>query len=305
MKSNSLELSTLSNKNDNLNFFSNNYTDPTKNKEEKLFLEKRRRNQSYITLDYLLSVISYFDFFSNDTFKIVLNSKYIAQICNKKIVTSEFLLLPFLNSNSPIVKLLENYKLTNKVVSIAISSFNNFSEKEVKKQNRFSFKKLFFKENNSEKLATIKYSHEINLLFEKAAKNALTRFKTPVITTEILFITMMEEKNTRVGKIIKKLLKTDSNWYILRYKLLKYLHSQELIFRNDIIKNQQYFGYLLKTQLSDLELEKMIADKSLNERVAIFRSKLIQNILKEDLIDILIKDINKSIKYTNKRNYSI
>jgi hypothetical protein len=116
---------------------------------------------------------------------------------------------------------------------------------------------------------------------------------------------MMEEKNTRVGKIIKKLLKTDSNWYILRYKLLKYLHSQELIFRNDIIKNQQYFGYLLKTQLSDLELEKMIADKSLNERVGIFRSKLIQNILKEDLIDILIKDINKSIKYTNKRNYSI
>jgi hypothetical protein len=305
MKSNSLELSTLSNQSDNLNFFSNNYTDPTRNKEEKLFLEKRRRNQSYITLDYMLSVISYFDFFSTDTFKIVLNSKYIAQICHKKIVTSEFLLLPFLNSNSPIVKLLENYKLTNKVVSIAISSFNNFSEKEVKKQNSFSFKKLFFKENNSEKLANIKYSHEINLLFEKAAENALTRFKTPVITTEILFITMMEEKNTRVGKIIKKLLKTDSNWYILRYKLLKYLHSQELIFRNDIIKNQQYFGYLLKTQLSDLELEKMIADKSLNERVAIFRSKLIQNILKEDLIDILIKDINKSIKYTNKRNYSI
>jgi hypothetical protein len=61
---------------------------------EKIIIEKRRRNQAYMALDYLLSAITYFDFFSSDAFKIVKNAKYLAQICNKN-VTSELLLLLF------------------------------------------------------------------------------------------------------------------------------------------------------------------------------------------------------------------
>ena len=44
------------------------------------------------------------------------------------------------------------------------------------------------------------YSTQVNLLFEKAAENALLRFKTPVITSEILFLTLMESTNIKVSK---------------------------------------------------------------------------------------------------------
>jgi hypothetical protein len=89
------------------------------------------------------------------------------------------------------------------------------------------FKNVFF---NFE----VRNSYELNLLFEKSAENSLTRFKTPVITPEILFITMMEEKHTKVGKIIQKFLKTDTNWYLLRYKLIKMIHYQETSQFNNI-----------------------------------------------------------------------
>ena len=65
------------------------------NRLEKINLEKRRRHQVYTTLDYLVSGVTYFDFFSTDAFEIAENSKYLGQICNKKQVTSEILLLSF------------------------------------------------------------------------------------------------------------------------------------------------------------------------------------------------------------------
>ena len=41
-------------------------------KKDKVSSEKRKRNQIYNKLDYLLSLTSIFDFFSFDTFKIIL-----------------------------------------------------------------------------------------------------------------------------------------------------------------------------------------------------------------------------------------
>ena len=56
--------------------------------------ERRRRNQSYQSLDYMLSRITYFDFFSADAFNIAKHSKYFTQLFGKNVVTSEFLLFP-------------------------------------------------------------------------------------------------------------------------------------------------------------------------------------------------------------------
>ena len=44
------------------------------NQIEKITIEKRKRNQLYITMDYILSAVSLFDFFSIDTFKILQDS---------------------------------------------------------------------------------------------------------------------------------------------------------------------------------------------------------------------------------------
>ena len=45
--------------------------------------ERRRRNQSYQSLDYMLSRITYFDFFSANAFNIAKYSKYFGQIFAK------------------------------------------------------------------------------------------------------------------------------------------------------------------------------------------------------------------------------
>ena len=60
------------------------------------------------------------------------------------------------------------------------------------------------------------------------------------------------------SKIIKKILGNDTDWYLLRYQLIKHLHSQESNIRSEVSKNQQYFAYLLKIELTDLEFEKLL-----------------------------------------------
>ena len=52
--------------------FNNNSKDSSASKS--IIFEKRRRHQAYITTDYLLGFLTYFDFFSRDTFQIIKNS---------------------------------------------------------------------------------------------------------------------------------------------------------------------------------------------------------------------------------------
>ena len=150
----------------------------------------------------------------------------------------------------------------------------------------------------------VKYSHEVNKIFEKAAENALVRFKTPVISPEILFITIIEEKNTKAAKIIKKFLKDDVDWYLLRYKLIKRIHNQESNIRSEVIKNQHYFAYLMKIQLTDFEFNKLIENEALAKGVSLFRNTLISTILKIDIFEEIKAEIRVSMKLTNKRSYS-
>jgi hypothetical protein len=41
---------------------------------------------------------------------------------------------------------------------------------------------------------------------------------------------------------------------LFRYELMKVIHKHESIIRSDVVKNQQYFAYLLRTQLPTLIL---------------------------------------------------
>jgi hypothetical protein len=144
----------------------------------------------------------------------------------------------------------------------------------------------------------------MNQIFEKTIENALNRFKTPVVTPEILFITLMEEKTCKAGKLIKKVLKTDANWYLLRYRLIKRLHSQEVLIRSEITKNQHYFAYLMKTRFSEVDFNKLIKNNLILTAVSFFRNSLIKDILKQNIFEILKDEIFTSIKFINKRKYS-
>jgi ATP-dependent Clp protease ATP-binding subunit ClpA len=276
---------------------------------EKILIEKRRRHQTYMALDYFLSAVTYFDFFSSDAFKIVKNAKYLAQICEKS-VTSELLLLPFFSYPSHVSAILKDFEITEAMIETVVASLQKTKKENFFQKQKNSIKqtlrnvKGFFVRETLALNPNVKYSHEVNKIFEKAAENALSRFKTPVISPEILFITIIEDKNSKASRIIKKFLKTDVEWYLLRYKLIKRIHNQESNIRSEVIKNQHYFAYLMKIQLTDFEFNKLIENEALAKGVSLFRNTLISKILKIDIFEEISEEIYTSMKITNKRSYS-
>ena len=270
--------------------------------EEQINKEKRRRNQAYQAMDYILSRVTYFDFFSSNAFNIAVHSKYFTQIYNKKTVTSEYLLLPFFYCESNVSSFIADYPLTENILQIA-------NPKKVMTSgiwwNPLSWFSTSKKKAKSIKFnPKIEFSLEVNQLFEKAAENAMTRFKTPVITSEILFITLMEEK-TKVNKLIQEWLGNETEWQMFRYRLIKRLHNQESMIRSEVSKNQQYFAYLLKTELKEAEFEKMIETETLAKGTSLFRNTLISEIVKVDIFDLLWEEIRLNIKISRgHRKYS-
>lgn len=284
--------------------------DSTKTREEKIKIEKRKRHQAYSALDYSLSLTTYFDFFSFDAFQIAKDAKHFTQLAEKKIVTSDLLLLPFFYTDSKLSEIFENYGLTKEIIQDTISSYYVKSS-ETSSPQKIESLKNFWKDlisyspiqiNEIVPNPKIKYSLEINRIFEKAACNALTRFKTPVISTEILFITLMEEENSRAARIIKKFFTNETDWFLLRYNLIKRLHNQESIIRNQIVPNQHYFAYLLKTRFSDLEFENLIKNEYLKDAVSAFRNELLSEVMKINIYDLLEEEVYASIKNNKSKN---
>lgn len=272
------------------------------NRFEKINLEKRRRHQVYTTLDYLVSGITYFDFFSTDTFEIAENSRYLAQICNKKQVTSEFLLLSFFYSDIELVKFLKNFKITERRIARFITKNSKLNQIEKNNINKILSN---FKTNNQKFPQNVEYSYELNKLFEKAAENSLIRFKTPVITSSILFITLLEEKKCLANKMLQHILSNNIDRYLLKYKIFKTLHNHESNIRSTVKLNQHYFAYLLKTQLTDNQFTSLVDQEILSESVALFRNDLVNQSLKINLVSLLSKDIKMSMNKMNSREYTL
>jgi hypothetical protein len=273
---------------------------------KKIEIEKRKRHQLYNTLDYVLSNTTYFDFFSKDCFSVIKNAKIFAYLFSRSKLTTDLLLLSFFETDSKIKKILMEYGINKEKIKELILTKE---EIDLKADNNlfFSFFNRFEnKQSNEDKIndiLEISFSPELSKLFEKTAENAMTRFKTPVINSDILFITLMEDQASKVSKIIRKSLNQESDWYILRYRLLKELHLHESTIRGEVTMNYQYFAYLLKTRLSDNEFDQLIKKEILDSGVLLFRNYLIQNLLKINLFERLSIEILKSNKITNKRKY--
>jgi hypothetical protein len=274
-------------------------------KQDKINREIRKRHYTYTLLDYILSNSTYFDFFSLDTFQVLMHTKYVGSIClsTEKVIGSEFFLFSFLTLDLPIKKFLEDHNISSKEMGLLISSVNQLNTKALIDKKDFYFRKIF-KDFQLSKIQPLKYAHEVNLLLEKTAENALLRFKTPVITPEIFLITLMEEKNNKSGKLLKKLLKTESNWYLLRYKLIKRIHLQESEIKSKVKKNEHYFTYLLKICLSELEFNTLIEQNSLATGSSFFRNQVVYELLSLDFLKMLYHEIHNSLANTAIRKYS-
>jgi hypothetical protein len=310
-------------------------------KEEKKVTEKRKRYQTYLLLDYFLSTISYFDFFSKDSFTIAKSAKNLAQLFEKKEVTPDLLLFPFLDTESPSRKFLMEIGITSEMLySFMKKEHEKKKEKkffleteEIKKEKShlpiyFSVlkkieqqtqeifdwfvipegKKTFMKKEKNKKSfflnQRIPYSFEVHQLFEKCSENALERFKTPIISSEILLLTLLEEKQFSSGKFLRRFFQTDTEWYLFRYKLLKELHEQESSIRTEVSPNQQFFAYLLRSRLSENEFLKSMQKKELASTVSFFRNHLIIFLLQQEFQKKIKKEIYTSIHITSSRVYS-
>lgn len=271
--------------------------------KEKILSEKRKRAQIYSALNHFITLNTYFDFFSFDAFKIATNSRNLAKSFQSKTVACEHLLLPFLETSSEISHILDESGFNKKEILKFLEQKNgsklfSFKEQLAFKLNLPFLRKKRFQDNS------INFSLEVNQIFEKAAENALSRFKTPVITSEILFITLMEEKKNKVAKFITKSVSDKMQWYLLRYKLIKRIHHNELNIRTRVPKNEQYFAYLLKTQIPEIQFDRLIENDILALGVLFFRNKLLSKVRSLSLPSHLEKEIYRSIKITRVRKYS-
>ena len=283
--------------------------------EQKIEFEKRRRYQTYMTLDYYLSLGTYYDFFSIDSLKILIKARESTVDYYQTLTTTDFLILPFFEVNLEIKNLLEKHGITTEVMKKTLDYFykinpDTFLQKKIKSIRTFltNLDTPLISENAILKNwifpNELSFSEETSKIFKKASENALLRFKTPVITTEILLITILEEKNLKIGRFLKLCLVTDTNWYMLRYSLMKRLHHQELATRKEIPKNYQYFAYLLKTELPEVEFDTLINNECLLPGILLFRNKIIADVLQVDISTLLKQDIFYSIKSRKKRKYS-
>jgi hypothetical protein len=272
-------------------------------RSEKINHEKRRRNYIYKTLNYLLSSLTYFDFFSIDAFELVKQSKRISCFYNEKTVSLESFFLSFFYSPIQLRNLCEEYNFTKEnmteMIEILLEKEKGFVPK---KPSIFKNWEGFFE--NEKVVEDISFSEELNFLFEKSAENALERFKTPIITTEILFLTLLELNNHSFGKMIENFLNDGLKWELFKYKIVKRIHREESVLRDQVSKNQYYFAYLLKSQLTDNEFNQLLNRELLPNGVELFRNTLVVQLLETNLFKLVEFDIYKSIKITNKRSYS-
>lgn len=267
---------------------------------EKITQEKRRRNQIYKSLDYSLSHLSYFDFFSKDALKIVIQTKGLASFFQKKTITSEMLLIGFFSQKNDFRELFLEYDIDPNLIFYLTCNKNSIYEHYLMIKEYFSG--MNKEENHSQK--NFSFSREVTSIFEQATNNALSRFKTPIISSEILFITIMEDESIKASSIIKTMVKDPIKWYLLRYELMKKIHLQESTIRGQIIINQHYFACLLKRELTDVELDRVIQNQNFPYAVNLFRNTLVSTILMQNIFETLLVDIKQSMRLTKFRKYS-
>jgi len=265
---------------------------------DKIKLEKRKRNQVYSSINYLKSHSNKFDFFSSDSVKILRSANQLSKKFNQENIGSEFLLLAFFQNQIELLKIFEKFDISSELIENYISTA--YKKAEDLGQNSSFFSKLK-KENilNSK----IEYNFEVKNIIETCIENSY-RFKTPVITSEILFLTLLENENSSSGILLKKILKNDIQWNLLRYEILKKIHYQETTLQGSISKNFRYFAYLLKLELNDNKFEKLLSKNEFSFAIEAYRDLITSKILEVNIFQVLENEIKFSIRSNNFRTYS-
>jgi hypothetical protein len=292
--------------------------------QEKIEFEKRKRNQAYISLDYQLNATSFFDFFSADALQTVQTAKYIAYSNYQEKVTLNDFIITFCYIKSDLLTILNEFGVCEHIFKFTKLRISSNESNKIEKEEKISkFNLKWLKSKSYSKLQTIKqevkdiylllqneqrelpkFSDELGKFLEKATKNALEKFKTPIVTLEILFFTLIDE-NKELANFLEKELKKDLSFQFLKYRVYQRIHRQESSIREMLPQNYHYFAYLLKSQLTEEQFDYLINNEMLLQSILYFRNLLIAKILKQDIFPILRSEVQQSMYLTRFRKYSI
>lgn len=309
--------------------------------QKKVAAESRKRVQAYSMIDFFMSAVSYFDFFSRDMFDLVQQAKILAFELEDDVVCLDHFLYLLVSPRKveplELTAILNSYCINIKSVCRAFKSFDDSKNSPLTlstDKNFFSPKKAilskyyqFIEFINSSELSDyflenlfdfendinddeIDFSSEVWQLFEKSAENAGYRFKTAVITPEIFFITLMEEKKKKIGKVIRSFVPDEIDWLVLRFKLIKRAYYHESLIRQKVNRKYLSFTYLYKRTIPEISFDQFLTkdDRRLEEIVVTFRNNLIADLLPYEFNDYLQTDVEYTLSSVRKsgsqRRYS-
>jgi hypothetical protein len=266
----------------------------------KRFREVRRRLHFYTNLELLASRISIFDVMNPDTFKILLHAKRIAKYYGFEEVTEEILIIAFLSGKKPIHKLFKKAKLNKEAIYQEFLIKHQLPERNIfQKIGDFILEKIFLEKKP---LLDKKFNFSVECLdlFFKASENTFERFKTFVITPEILLITLLESKNP----LLMKGLEDKKKWYILRYILLRRINTEEMLIQTKIKTNQFLYIYLLKSRIPQRTYQFYLGGKRRKILYLAFRALLFSRVLKWDRLKFLESQTRRAIRINSILRYS-
>jgi hypothetical protein len=118
-------------------------------------------------------------------------------------------------------------------------------------------------------------------------------------------LTLLEDNNLSSTAVLRNFLKSDLEWNLFRYEILKKLHNQETKIQGTLEKSLRYFAYLLKTELDDSQFEKLLEKENFKSIILNYRDLVVSKVLENDIFNDIENDIKLSIKINNERNYSL
>jgi len=209
--------------------------------KRKINFENKKRNKIFSIINNKLNLISFFDYFSLEAFKLILFINY------------------FLNNNKRVLVKKSNLDIITLLAENNILNLTNFSN-----------------------------------LLNASIYNSFIKFKSPIITSDIILFTFLDQSNKDTI--------SNLNLNLFKYKLLQKIFISNSFFRK-FKKNSQLFVLLFQTQLSDKEIKRLTKFKDLKSIIFLFRNILI-NKVKIETDKIYNKNpISKYIFITNSRKY--
>lgn len=161
------------------------------------------------------------------------------------------------------------------------------------------FKFFFYKRS----LKDIKISDDCCTFFENLMYFVKIKYKTPVITNELLALAFLDSK---YGSFLKLLLNDLNSFYEIKYFLIKNLYEQEILIKEEIPKNLQYFSYLIKSGYFEKDFQSLVKKENLLVKgnlplkTTLIRNFTLQKIFKTSIFQSLEDEIFQSIFISSK-----